>query len=172
MAAARTVGVVVGLCSLLLLLAVSRPESREPRLGVSLDLGVVDRGELEISRVDPLPVISADLVAGRVAAGRLEVRNITDLPLRVGLVLPLSESEARTLAAAQIRVRVARGRTVLADTTIPGLIRGTALTRLGPGREADLSFRAWIGGQDPGLYAGQDVTGRLDFQLEPGGGWP
>ncbi len=162
---------VAGLLALLLLVSASRPSNEDPRLGASLEVTVADVGELEISHADPLPVVSdRDLRAGRLETGSLEVRNITNRPLGVGFALPAAELETGMLAAAQIRIRIASGTRVLADTTLPGLVKGSGLIPLGPGRSREFDFQAWIGGSAPGLYAGQDVAGRLQFELVPIGG--
>lgn len=160
------IGVMVGLCALLLLVSASRPGSEEPRLGASLKLSLADTGELEVSPADPLPVLSDDdLRAGQLESGRVEVRNITDVPLDVGFIVPAEELQTGMLAAAQVRVRIFSDGRALADTTVPGLVRGSGSAPIAAGRSKDFEFQAWIGGSDPGLYAGQAVTALVDFEL-------
>lgn len=168
MGAARTLGILTGLVALLSLLVLGRPESREPRLGASLEVTVAESGGIELSRQDPLPVLEdPDLKEGEAAHGRLRARNISAKPLEVRFVMTAAGESIGTVAAGQIWVRIAQGGSELARTNAPGLAAGSSGVVIAPGDVKTFDFQAWIGGDKPALYAGQDVVGRLAVQVSP-----
>ncbi len=169
MGMARTIGAVAGITALLVVLVASRPTAESPRIGATVRLAVKGTGEVGVEPASPAAVVGVeDLRAGAPPGeGVVEVRNYAARAVAFRLAMPASAARELLPAAGQVRVRVTRGERILADTTLIGLLRGTAGSTLAVGRTARIRLAVWIPAGTFPLFPGEEIEHSLAVQLLP-----
>jgi hypothetical protein len=163
--AIRSAGAIIGLAAALALVAAARPSSSMPGLPASIRFTVAPPGTLAVTPAPPAPVLDAKhlVPGGRRLTADLGVQNQSGITLQVGIHATAAVHNLDGL----LRIRIASGGRVLADTTLQALRRGIALGKLTSGAMRQIHIAAWIPGAITDGYQGIVVEGSFGFTARP-----
>lgn len=159
----RVVGVAVGLCLAVAVLAAGRVTAGAEGMGADLRIKASPIGELSVSTGEPF-LTALDLRPGARSAGRLLVGNQTNVDLAVTARAERSSPDLDD----QVHVRIAAdGVVVVVDGTLGDVAEGVPLV-LASGQQADVTFEAaLVPGAD--RYQGRSVDVDLRLSVRPVG---
>lgn len=165
----RVAGAAAGIAAAVALLVAARPGGAMSALPASVAFSLAPPGTLAATPAPPATLLEAKRLepGGRDASAGFWLRNQSGLTLHVGF---RAKPDSRSLDGL-VRVRITSGGLILADTTLQGLRRGTAvMLPIRSGAARHLRLQAWIPGAVTDGYQGRIVKIMLSVTAERAGG--